>query len=137
MVPITKSAWKTKPLPSQRRNLGYERFLLDEDAEKLLSGFRPRGMDDRWFVYSEDGWVHFVRSWTGHHIFGLKLHPTSAGGAKVIESWANDDPREFNSPGDEENRRTIDGLLVNLFNIRMGAYLQLNNDTQACLLIGR
>lgn len=117
MAPITKSEWKTKPLPSQPRDLGYERFLLDADAERLLSGIRPLGMDDRWFVYSEDGWVYFVRSWTGHHIFGLKLHPTPTGGSIVIESWANDDPREFNSPGDEENRKTIDSLLFNLFGI--------------------
>jgi hypothetical protein len=121
MTPMTKSAWKTKPLPVQRINLGYERFLLDADSEKLLNGFRPCDMDDRWFVYSEDGWVYFVRSWTGHHIFGLKLHPTPAGGAKIVESWANDDPREYNSPSDEENRRSIDGLLFNLFNIGVEA----------------
>lgn len=86
-----------------------------------MNGFKPRDMDDRWFDYSEDGWVYFVRSWTGHHIFGLKLYPTPAGGANVIESWTNDDPREYNSPGDEQNRQVVDGLLVSIFHIGVGA----------------
>ena len=74
---IRRSDWKTKPLTLKREKLGYEKFFSDADAEKLLNGYKPRDMDDKWFVYSEDGWIYFVRSWTGNHIFGLKLHPTA------------------------------------------------------------
>ena len=114
---IRKSDWKTKPLPLKREKLGYEKFFSDADAEKLLNGYKPRDMDDKWFVYSEDGWIYFVRSWTGNHIFGLKLHFTAVGGAKVIESWFNSNPQDFRSLGEKENIRLIDSIIETMFKI--------------------
>ena len=114
---IRRSDWKTKPLTLKREKLGYEKFFSDADAEKLLNGYKPRDMDDKWFVYSEDGWIYFVRSWTGNHIFGLKLHPTAVGGAKVIESWFNSNPQDFRSLGEKENIRLIDSIIEKMFKI--------------------
>tara|TARA_B100000795_G_scaffold200674_1_gene154456 strand:+ start:324 stop:503 length:180 start_codon:yes stop_codon:yes gene_type:complete len=42
--------------------------------------------NDRWFIYYEDSWVYFVRSWTGYHIFGFKLAVSPDGSANVIAS---------------------------------------------------
>lgn len=47
--------------------------LQAEQLQKLLLGFKPREMEDKWFVYSEgadDGRlvVRFYRSWTGFEI---------------------------------------------------------------------
>jgi hypothetical protein len=50
-----------------------------EDIEKLLNGFMPLDMDDKWFVYTTgpdtDGQavIHFHRSWTGYKIFEATL----------------------------------------------------------------
>lgn len=117
MPMIKKSDWKTKPIPEKRENFGYENFFSDADAETLLRGFKPRDMDDKWFVYSDAGWVYFVRSWTGHHIFGLKLWSTTAGGSRVIESWVNANTDEYNSPGKEASIQLIKRLLQNLFHV--------------------
>ena len=118
MKTVTKKDWKIKPLPEEKEKLDYHNFFGDADAEKIVHGFKPRDMDDKWFVYSEDDWVYFVRSWTGHHIFGFRLRPTPAGGLKVIESWVNANPEEYNSPGKEANIEIINRLMMNLFQIK-------------------
>ena len=51
--------------------------------------------NDRWFIYYEDSWVYFVRSWTGYHIFGFKLAVSPNGSANVIASWANRNIDEY------------------------------------------
>ena len=118
---IKKSDWKIKPMPEKRSDLGYQNFFWDVDAEKILCGFKPRDDGDKWFLYFEDGWIYFVQSWTGFHIFGLKLWPTPAGGSKVIESWVNANPAEYNSPGNKKNIEIINRLLANLFQIDVKA----------------
>jgi hypothetical protein len=118
---IKKSDWKTEPLPNKKCNLGVTGYIWDKDAEKILEGYKPQDMDDKWFIYSESGWVYFVRSWTGHHIFGLKLHPTSAGSSIITESWVNSNPEEFNSPEKETNIKLIKNLLLSFFNVEIQA----------------
>ena len=61
------------------RQLPYDRFFYDSEAKKILDGFKPRDMDDKWFIYAEEGWVYFIRSWSGKYIFGLKLDGSPAG----------------------------------------------------------
>ena len=117
MAAVKKNDWKTKPLPKNKIDLGYENFFWDSDAEKILSGFKPGSMDDKWFVYSENEWVYFVRSWTGKHIFAIRLYGTPAGGYKVIESWVNGDTEEYNSSGRESDIEMVTNIIKWLFNV--------------------
>jgi hypothetical protein len=59
-LPIVKSDWKTEEKPKNMRQLPYERFFYDSEAKKILDGFKPRDMDDKWFIYAEEGWVYFI-----------------------------------------------------------------------------
>ncbi|MEZ8132037.1 hypothetical protein, partial [Enterovibrio norvegicus] len=116
-IVLTKSDWKTEPFPIKKDDLGYEGFFCDEDAEKIMSGHKPEDMDDKWFIYSEGGWVYFVRSWTGHHIFALQLTGTPTGGVKVIASWVNRNFEQYRSPGKEIDIQIINNLIKSRFGV--------------------
>lgn len=118
---IKKEDWKTEPIPDAREDLGYQNFFWDSDAEKLLAGYKPTDMEDKWFVYSQEGWVYFVRSWTGHHIFAIKLAGSSAGGANVIASWVNTNQKQYRSQGREQDIKLLNGIIKGRFNIETSA----------------
>lgn len=114
---VEKKDWKTEPLPSKKEDLGYKNFFWDADAEKIMAGHKPEDMDDKWFIYSENGWVYFVRSWTGHHIFGLQLAGSPTGGSKVVASWVNTDSNQYRSPGREMDIQIINKLIKSRFGV--------------------
>ncbi|KAE9374111.1 hypothetical protein N431DRAFT_437635 [Stipitochalara longipes BDJ] len=49
------------------------------EFSKLINGFLPRAMEDKWFVYGDgpdaqgNAVVHMARSWTGHKMAELKI----------------------------------------------------------------
>jgi hypothetical protein len=114
---ITKKDWKLKSIPSAKEDLGFSGFFADSDAETILSGHKPTDMDDKWFIYSDDGWVYFVRSWTGHYIYAIQLAGSPAGGARVISSWVNADQGQYKSPGRESDIQIINNLIKSRFGI--------------------
>jgi len=64
-------------------------------------------------------WVYFVRSWTGHHIFAIKLTGSSAGGAKVTDSWVNADPQQYRSSSKKTNVELLNGIIKSRFEIEI------------------
>jgi len=116
-IVVKKSDWKTKPIPDEREDLGYTNFFWDSDAEKIMSGHKPTDMDDKWFIYSENGWVYFVRSWTGHHIFGIQLSGSPAGGARVVASWVNSNTEQHRSQSKEADIQLISNLIKSRFGV--------------------
>jgi hypothetical protein len=120
-VDVKKSDWKTKSIPVEKADLGYQRVLRAADAKKVMSGYKPEDMDDRWFIYCEDGWVYFVRSWTGYHIFGFKLAVSPDGSANVIASWANRNIDEYQFKSNEDDIQTINDLINGIFGVERDA----------------
>ena len=115
---VKKSDWKTMPIPVEKADLGYQKVFRAADAKKIMSGHKPEDMDDRWFIYYEDSWVYFVRSWTGYHIFGFKLAVSPNGSANVIASWANRNIDEYQSKSKENDIQTINDLINGIFDVR-------------------
>lgn len=70
---IKSSDWKIEPMPKQTESFYSGRKLLSEEYTKLIIGFKPSSMDDKWFVYSQDESIYFHRSWLGHCIYIAKI----------------------------------------------------------------
>lgn len=83
---------------------------------RLEVGYIPGAMEDKWFIYFENGWLRFHRSWTGTCIYGLKVQPTPQGG-QVAESWVNRDPEQYRSTDTGYDRRLVD-FLIDAFLLR-------------------
>jgi len=93
---VQKSDGKTNPMSQTREKVEFEKIYTDLDAELITLGSVPESMDDKWFVYSKDGWVYLHRSWTGDCIFMLKLDGCSAG-VRITEAWVEKDQSKFNN----------------------------------------
>jgi hypothetical protein len=91
---------KKRVLPKDWRNLKpyvspqttpWSLAISASQLSVLVNGFKPREMEDKWFVCSEGKvekgkivLVHFYRSWTGHKISTVEMEVGKKGeGAKV------------------------------------------------------
>jgi hypothetical protein len=110
----TRISWKTLAAPEKRERLDIPDIFFDVTGDRMRDGHVPVDMDDRWFIYFQDGWLHFHRSWTGAHIFALRLDGCSAG-VCVIDGWVNREPDQYRSPGVEQDRATVVGLIHSYF----------------------
>lgn len=108
--PATFKRW---PPPKEREKLEITALFSDAEADRMKQGFVPRDMDDRWFVYFEDGWLNFHRSWTGAHIYALKLDGCPVG-VRVVDGWVSRDA-DYRSPGIEHDREFVVRLAKRLF----------------------
>jgi hypothetical protein len=83
------------------------------EAEQLMLGLVPQGMEDKWFIYHADGVLRFHRSWTGAFIYALRLDGSPAG-VRVTDSWVNRDPEQYRETDTEYDRRLV-GFLIDAF----------------------
>jgi hypothetical protein len=112
----TRSSWKCLPPPEATAPLGFDAVFTDAEAEQLMLGVVPERMEDKWFIYCEDGWLRFHRSWSGALIYALRLDG-SPGGVRVVEAWVNRDPEQY-AATDVAYDRALVRFLIDAFLLR-------------------
>jgi hypothetical protein len=104
-------------MPEACARLGYERRFTAEEQRRLALGIVPRNMEDKWFIFFEDGWLYLHRSWTGACIYRVRLAPVDEG-CEVAEAWVNRAPEEYTRRDDDYDVRLlrflVDRLLLGL-----------------------
>ena len=85
-------------MPKAKVRLEVDRTFSQEEYECLQLGRIPQDMDDKWFIYFEDGWLFLHRSWTGYCIYQVHLEPSDEGW-KIVEVWVNDDASQYRRIG--------------------------------------
>ena len=83
-----------------------------------MLGVIPEQMEDKWFIYHEDGWLRFHRSWTGAFIYALRLEGTPSG-VRVAESWVNRDRQHYNADDTAYDRKLV-RFLIDAFLLKKG-----------------
>ena len=86
-------------MPSARAALHLEKVFSSEEFQRISMGCVPREMEDRWFIYLEDGWLYLHRSWTGFCIYQVRLEAIGDS-YRIAEAWVNRDREQFSSRGD-------------------------------------
>lgn len=61
--------WKTQAMPDATVTREVERRYSAAEAEAIRFGSLPWQMEDKWFIFYEDGKLFFHRSWTGLCVF--------------------------------------------------------------------
>lgn len=103
---VKRGDWKVESF-SKPIITPWELSLPDDSVNKLLAGFLPKNMDDKWFVYTEgpdtegNAVVHIIRSWTGFAIADVQLklvmgdngQPQDFGAKFTQLTWESDDER--------------------------------------------
>lgn len=86
----TRNSWKMRPMPKVRRRLTVDRIFSPNEYQRLQVGRIPKVMEDKWFIFFEDEWLYFHRSWTGECVYELRLEPSNAH-YRIAEVWVNDE----------------------------------------------
>jgi len=75
----TKESWKNTPIDTPKR-IDISKIVPDLDLSfseeqllKIKNGLIPQEMEDKWFIYYENDWLFFHRSWTGYGIYRAKI----------------------------------------------------------------
>ena len=87
----TKESWENIPITIPKLikicEIASEKKLIFSEGqyEILKKGLIPEEMEDKWFIYFENNWLYFHRSWTGYGIFK----------AEIIEEKNNNDDKIY------------------------------------------
>lgn len=112
----TRDSWKTTPMSSSRVELPINLSLTLDEFERVKRGNIPEEMEDKWFVFHEDGWVYFHRSWTGYCIYQLRFELEGIE-AVVREAWVTRDPEHYRNDDIAEDEQLLRSLLFYRFGI--------------------
>jgi hypothetical protein len=81
---VTTGHWTSRPFTAPLTS-AWDVPIEPEHLRKLIIGFQPQVMEDKWFIYSEgpdaEGrlFVNMHRSWTGLKVFQLELRAGEKG----------------------------------------------------------
>lgn len=113
----TKHSWINTPMPLKRESLKMALSLSFLEFERIKVGFIPQRMEDRWFIFFEEGWLYFHRSWTGFCNYQLRFEPKEHG-FLLVESWINRDENQFRGGDLEAEQENVLSLLSYFFDIQ-------------------
>jgi ADP-ribosylglycohydrolase len=100
-----RTTWKNEPIEDPKRVEIILRFT-EEEFLKLKKGFIPQVMEDKWFIFFENDWLYFHRSWTGYGIFKAQLTKEKKG-YSIKEFWAE---RKHEKYSNEDDNSDIEAL---------------------------
>ena len=87
-------------------------FLAWEDAfspgewKRLSRGLIPEVMEEKWFIYVDDEWIHFHRSWTGFELY--RARHVQRGPMRVILGVEHEtDPEIYDSRDPDYERGMV------------------------------
>jgi hypothetical protein len=114
-APATAASWQHKPLPDKRAPLPYARSFDAGEVERLALGLVPVEIEDKWFIYLDDGLLRFHRSATGACIYGVQLSLDGNGGGSVVrEAWVSRATGEYTRTDDAYDVRLLSFLVDRL-----------------------
>ena len=111
----TKESWTTHPLPEKHARLTASWRFTGREFQQMKRGLIPEQMEDKWFVYHEDGWLNFHRSWTGNCIYQVQFRESDSG-YEIHQILVSRDVQQYRESSDECDlmllKYLIDSLLL-------------------------
>ncbi len=102
-----KSDWKTSDMPEKNTVFTMKRIFSPEEKERLKYGIIPQEMEDKWFIYHENGKLYIHRSWTGYCIYILE--PTE--NPDIVRVTVNRDQKQYTCTDIDHDISTVCFLL--------------------------
>ena len=99
------------PLPARHSFFILNQTYSPFDSWMIARGFVPAVMEEKWFVYMENGRLLFRRSWTGFLIYDIEA--TWRGGQLYLgQVRVNRDPEQYSETDDDHDRQLLNYLIV-------------------------
>jgi hypothetical protein len=96
----TRESWTTHPLPEKHARLTASWTFTRKEFEQMKYGLIPTQMEDKWFIYYEDCWLHFHRSWTGYCIYQVEFNACDDF-IEVLQILVSKDLEQYRESSDE------------------------------------
>lgn len=106
----TKESWKHQPIDNPKR-IVIDLHLTDEQFSRLINGLILQQMEDKWFIYYENQWLYFHRSWTGNGMYKAKLNKETDG-YSIKEFWAERNQEKYKNDDDNTDIETFSFLIA-------------------------
>lgn len=71
-----KDSWKREAF-GETIEIPFNAEYTQEEYETIIKGLVPQEMEDKWFIYYEEPYLFFHRSWTGIPVYQLKVEKES------------------------------------------------------------
>lgn len=126
--------WSREELPAKRTTIALDRLFSEEEMELIQRGVVPEQMEDKWFIYWEEGTLYLHRSWTGFCIYVVRFVLENRGW-RMVRADVNRDPAEYNETSDKTDAVLVSALVDVLLLRREPALPQAGeSDVQAAVL---
>lgn len=105
-----RDSWENYPIDRPKRieiDLRFTKAL----HQCLKKGVLPHKMEEKWFVFFEDEWLYFHRSWTGIGIYKAEVIPMEEGFC-IKEFWVERNEERYSCVDDEMDRDTLTFLIA-------------------------
>lgn len=106
----TTTTWKHEPIDNPKR-IDITLHFTDKQFLKLTNGLIPQQMEDKWFVFYENDWLYFHRSWTGYGLYKAQLIKEKDG-YSIKEFWAERNQEKYKNEDDSTDIETISFLIA-------------------------
>ncbi len=73
----TRESWKVRESSGPFSVLPYDQEFSTHEFQQICRGLIPSEMEDKWFIYFEEPWLHLHRSWTGELVFRVRFELAS------------------------------------------------------------
>jgi hypothetical protein len=78
--------WKINPIPDTLERIPLDLTLTRLEYEQVRLGFIPEVMEDKWFVFMDNDWLYFHRSWTGRFVYSIHFARDDEQ-YRAVEAW--------------------------------------------------
>ena len=99
----TAKDWQTEPMPDDPQevtNMPFDFKITNNAMSIIRKGHIPEVQEDHWFMYCDDEYIRYYRSWTG--MCGFEAHYMKTEGGYVVDNLKmNHALAEFGVNGDE------------------------------------
>jgi ADP-ribosyl-[dinitrogen reductase] hydrolase len=106
----TQKTWHNHPTDNPKR-IEVELQFSEKQFLKLIRGLIPEQMEDKWFIFYEDTWLYFHRSWTGFGIYKAKLEKSESG-YSIKEFWVERNQAKYQNDNDNEDIQNFTFLIA-------------------------
>ena len=84
--------------------------FTNEQFSKLIKGLIPHQMEDKWFIFYENSWLYFHRSWTGYGNYKAQIIKKQ-NGYYIDALWAERNIEKYKNQDDETDIKTFTFLI--------------------------
>lgn len=110
-ITATADSWTTQPMPNEHTVIRTGIKVSSEAMDIIRKGHIPEAMEDHWFMYCDDEYIRYYRSWTGICIYEARYEKADDG-YQITSLKANRSQNQYQETNDRRDYCLFMYLLI-------------------------